>query len=594
MDKKRYCIGIKDINESQNSIYVKMNEEFNKKQGYGFLSFTKEEGQEKKEIFYENGGWIGNNKEEELSSEAYPIRFRALVADEGNYSVKVKLIGSSASSQKTNIYSGRRNLVRRDITLEIGEEFTTTFHVHVGAYIPVMGKPAQKDLSIYVSVFGQGAELREIVIEKAQVPTLFIGGDSIVADYLGFCPYNPLLNGGAWGQYLLQYVKNIAIDNQAHGGMTTNCFRDDGHWDIIQKRMKPGDIFMFQFGHNDQKRRNLAPFGDYSTNLRWYIQQVRKLGGYPIIVTSLSRIPNKNQQGYYDLLEDYAMACKRVGREWDVPVIDLHKFSFDLFCNMDKDRIKGYFNDAAHTNDYGAMLVADFIGKEIEKQKIEPLASYLVKDVSPLWTPDESLRPMTQISPIEKPELPILSTKMIELPYVDCRHIQENAKLKEAMSKNLLDPCLKFFHPFMEMPRGQFLYVFFKAYKVKKYSSYKGKYCDIYRYEFDANNVQAAIDEKLIDEMTTMNDRFRPDEGITGIELVSFIIRALHQPGDREYNLLECEQQGRSLGLLWEGYERNKKVTRVECISALVDMMNLSSEEVEGLGVKRKIEDILK
>lgn len=110
---------------------------------------------------------------------------------------------------------------------------------------------------------------------------------------------------------------------------------------------------------------------------------------------------------------------------------------------------------------------------------------------------------------------PFLPTDLTELPYADCRQIRQLDILKEAMVKGLLDPCLKFFHPFDEMPRGQFLYVFFKAVKAPKQRPYQGRYCDIYRYEFDASAVQAALDAGLVDESTTMNDRFRPDDGLT-------------------------------------------------------------------------------
>jgi hypothetical protein len=159
------------------------------------------------------------------------------------------------------------------------------------------------------------------------------------------------------------------------------------------------------------------------------------------------------------------------------------------------------------------------------------------------------------------------------LPYVDCKGIPQYLGLKEAMAKGLLDPCLKFFHPMDEIPRGQFLYMFFKAAKAPEKRPYQGKYCDIYKYEWDASFVQAAIDAELIDEETTRNERFRPDEGLTCEELVSIIVRYLHKPGDRNYSLSECEQQAKILGLLWQGYERQQKVNRADCTVALVGMM---------------------
>jgi len=118
--------------------------------------------------------------------------------------------------------------------------------------------------------------------------------------------------------------------------------------------------------------------------------------------------------------------------------------------------------------------------------------------------------------------------------------------------------------------------------------SYEGRYCDIYRYEWDASNVQAALDAKLIDETTTPNDRFRPDDGLTGGELLSFIIRSLHRLNDRDYNIAECEGQAKSLGLIWEGYGRDVKVNRADCTVALVHMLNITPAQIAGLPVKSK------
>jgi lysophospholipase L1-like esterase len=590
-----------ESNTETDAIPVSAKDLYNSSTGYGFLPLTSHS-DNTADKFIECGGWLPGKQPNitgratalsdsvfgvELRQKDWPLRFRASVPEEGVYAVTIKINGGNEGLAKLNIYSGRRNMVRRDVNIAPGEVFTYRYFVHICDYIPIMGQPPRSDLSIYIAILGETTRLSAVTIEKSEAPTLFIGGDSIVADYAANYPYNPIINGGAWGQYLMQYLNGIAVDNQAHGGMTTNCFRDDGHWDIISKRIRPGDIFMFQFGHNDQKRRNLAAFSGYSANLRWYVHQVRSMGAIPVIVTSLSRIPSKDEYGYYDLLEDHAEACRRVGREWKVPIIDLHQHSFEVWCQMGNETLKGYFNDAAHTNDYGAVLMAEFIAKEIKRQQIESLCHHMNDYFPAPWIPDESLRPAAELSPTEKPERPILPTDLPDLPYIDCLHIRQLSGLKEAMAKGLLDPCLKFYHPFEEMPRGQFLFLFFKAAKSPQKRLYQGRFCDIYRYEWDASNVQAALDAELIDETTTPNDRFRPDDGLTGGEFLSFIIRNLHELGDRDYNLAECEQQAKSLGIIWEGYERNKKVNRADCTVALVHMMNITEAQIKGLPHKR-------
>lgn len=524
----------------------------------------------------------------QLPGSGVPLRFRIAVPEKGVYAVSVTIRGGKEGLRGLNLYSNRRNLVKRDITADPGSTFTYRYYVHVCEYIPVVGEPMKLDSSIYVSVLGENARLSAISVQKSQAPTLFIAGDSLVGDYDAVFPYNPLINGGSWGQNILQYFDGLAVCNQAHGGMTTSCFRDDGHWEIVARNIQPGDIFMMQFGHNDQKRRNLKAFGQYAANLRWYIKQVRDRGAYPIIVTSMSRIPSRDGDGYYDLLEEYAASCLRVGQECHVPVIDLHAFSFQLLCGMGADACKDYFNDTTHTNDYGALVMVQFLADEIGKRRIEPLAACRNNFHGEPWIPDQSLRPAGAVSAAEKEERPILSTDLPRLPYADCRHIRQLDELKEAMVKGLLDPCIKYYHPFDEMPRGQFLYLFFKAAACPEKRPYQGRYCDIYRYEFDSQNVQAALDGGLIDESTTPDDRFRPDDALTGGELVSFMVRSLHKPGEREISLYECERQARSLGLLWEGYGRNAWVNRLDCTVALVHMMNLGQDEAEAL--ERRVE----
>ena len=197
------------------------------------------------------------------------------------------------------------------------------------------------------------------------------------------------------------------------------------------------------------------------------------------------------------------------------------------------------------------------------------------------WEPDVSLYPKEEM-PGEhssrlaelKEERPVLPTDLPELPYADCLGIPQEQDLKKAMAGGLLDPCILFFHPFDEMPRGQFLYMFFKAVKVPAGRSYQGRYCDIYKYEFDAGNVQAAWDAGLIDEKTTPDDRFRPDDGLTCGELVSFMVRSLQPETERNMEIEACEEMAAGLGLLWDGYCRESKVNRADCTAALVRLMD--------------------
>ena len=68
---------------------------------------------------------------------------------------------------------------------------------------------------------------------------------------------------------------STAIDNQAHSGLTTETFRNEGHYDIVKKDIRPGHFCLFQFGHNDQKLAHLQAQTGYKENLMNYVNEIR-------------------------------------------------------------------------------------------------------------------------------------------------------------------------------------------------------------------------------------------------------------------------------------------------------------------------------
>jgi hypothetical protein len=317
--------------------------------------------------------------------------------------------------------------------------------------------------------------------------------------------------------------------------MTSNCFRDDGHYDIARKMMKKGDFFIIQFGHNDQKRRNLQPFGGYSDNLEKYVEEVRKLGAFPVICSPISRVPAKENGEYYSLLAPYRDACERVANKLNVPFVDLHDYTFDKWIEFGNSA-KDFFipGDITHTNEYGALLVGDFFAKEITKQSDD---SFFDKKII-----EDSKAPVTDIAseekalPKEKPGFDIFG---IEPPYVDIKGISEYKDIKKAFKYCLLDPCVMYAHPYAVMPRAQLLMVMFKTFRMAGKRPYCGEFADISKYDWDAGYIQALVDEDMIDEKTIGHDKesgkklFRPDDSLTYAEFMSFIVRFLEKDKEK-------------------------------------------------------------
>jgi len=558
---------------------------YSKETGFGFADQYNIEGSTNSERSLYSGGWNLRASARDqwddslcttpygvaIKKERFALIFRADVPEEGSYKVTVKCTAGAEGISNMAIYTSRRNLIQRDIQVAPGATYTRTFMTYVAPYIPAMSSIPSTAKSIYISATGVNATFSEITIEKVETPVLFIAGDSTLTDQNAMFPYYPFGSCAGWAQVMAQYFDTIPVCNQAHGGLTTNCFKDDGHWDIVKDRLKEGDIFIIQFGHNDQKRRNLAAFGGYINNLRWYIKEVKQRGATPIIVSPISRVPFEDYGEYRSVLEPHALACQMAAKEANVPFIDLHSLTFDFLCSVGLDKAHDYFmpGDITHTNDFGANKFASFVVNEIKARNIVPLAELLNNNVPAEFNTDSD----THTLPVEPPAPGMFD---IDLPYVDIKGVPQFDGLVNAFRRGLLDPCVMHLHPTEMIPRGQFLMVYFKALRIAGKRPYLGRFCDLSRYEWDSSYAQTCVDENLIDETTVPNDHFRPDDALTQGEFASFLIRGI-QPtaADRNLSMEECFAQAKAKKLLPENCAPDAIITRADCYAILAYLMEL-------------------
>src|SRR5262249_29092040 len=78
------------------------------------------------------------------------------------------------------------------------------------------------------------------------LPTLFVAGDSTAARGAGEAQQG-------WAVPFADYFDpaKINIANRARGGRSSRTFITEGLWDHLVAELKPGDIVLIQFGHND-------------------------------------------------------------------------------------------------------------------------------------------------------------------------------------------------------------------------------------------------------------------------------------------------------------------------------------------------------
>lgn len=314
----------------------------------------------------------GELREEDLAGRSVPLLFKA-DAEPGQYRITVTL-SAAGSPGEVLLFTGRRRLCWRG-ALKADGEIKAAALCSVSPIIASGGGDAalsdlgrMEDTSIDIAVVG-GA-MAEVVIEPWSGRSLWIMGDSTVTDQPAYIPYAPGTSYAGWGQMLPAFLgEQYCVINHAHSGLSTETFRERGHYALIRERLRPGDLVLIQFGHNDQKRKHLAADGGYTENLDRYIRELRELGAVPVLVTSLARNTWKSPSEYNDLLAPYAAAMKKLGRAMDVPVLDLHGRMKEAVCRAGMEAARLWYCpcDFSHTNDFGAYMAAGFVAEELAR-----------------------------------------------------------------------------------------------------------------------------------------------------------------------------------------------------------------------------------
>ena len=270
------------------------------------------------------------------------------------------------------IFAGRKQLLFCG-SRKAGEKVEGECYVHLSEIIPRFHEePARTEAIGFAVACGKLDSLGEISANALKlrndtgIPVVWLAGDSTVTDQPAQVPYQPGGCYSSWGQDLSCFLGgSAAVDNVARSGLTTETFREEGHYAIVQKYIRPGDFCLFQFGHNDQKLAHLQAQTGYRENLLRFIDEIRGKNAIPVLVTPLSRNTWREDASYNDLLAEHAEAVIGLGELTGVPVLDLHRFSMDLIRQKGKEASRVYFHpgDMTHTNEYGSWLFASFIAK---------------------------------------------------------------------------------------------------------------------------------------------------------------------------------------------------------------------------------------
>lgn len=329
----------------------------------------------------------------------------SVAAEEGNHRVTVTF-GDPRRSGVTTVKAESRRLMADAVRTRAGATMTRSFIVNIrnarlapppanapgGVTVQLKSREQHSltwDDKLTLEFLGTPA-VTSITIAPADVPTIYLTGDSTVTDQRA----EP---AASWGQMLPAFLaSDIAVANHAESGETMKSFIAELRLDKALSRMRQGDWLLIQFGHNDQKRQWPQTYADprftYPAYLKAFIAEARARGATPVLVTSPDR-RNFDKDGRIEsTLADYVAAMKRVAAEERVPLIDLNAASIAIYEALGPDRAPLAFNDGGadktHHNNYGAWLLARAVA-----EGMRTAAPDLARHLAPGLAPFDPARP---------------------------------------------------------------------------------------------------------------------------------------------------------------------------------------------------------
>lgn len=346
-----------------------------------------------------------------------PLYFSVKVPQDGNYRVTV-ILGDRKAETTTTVKAELRRLMLKRIHTAKGKFTTVSFLVNVRTPAITGGevvrlKDREKTLEAWAWDDKLTLEFTDVKpavcgleIEKDdKVPTIYIAGDSTSTDQ----PREPF---NSWGQMLPSFFKpEVAIANHGESGESLRGFINEKRLDKVMSLIHRGDWLLIQMGHNDQKEKGegLGAFTSYKADLKLFVSSAREHGATPVLITSVNRLTFGLDGKITDSLGDYPEAVRQVGREENVPVIDLNVMSAQFYEALGPQNAQKAFagKDITHHNNYGSYETARCIVQGIKDNGLQ-IAKYLFP--IPEFNPSKP-------DPIELFDVPSEPAATLQTPY---------------------------------------------------------------------------------------------------------------------------------------------------------------------------------
>jgi lysophospholipase L1-like esterase len=347
-------------------------------------------------------GFEGDAPAVETSSIGGAPFFFSFDAPEGNYKITVTLGADEPSD--TTVKAELRRLMVETAAAPAGGSTTKTFIVNVrtpalptGGVIQLKAPRESEqeardwDSRITLEFDGTHPSVRRITVDRVDVPTIYLLGDSTVCDQMGE-PY------ASWGQMLPVFFKpTIAVANHAESGETVAASNARHRFDKILSLIKPGDVFIVQFGHNDMKEKAKDPDAPmkYKQGLTAWANEIKAKGAIPVIVTPMNRHTFVDGR-VVNSLEEYPQLAREAAAETGAALIDLNAESKTLYEAFGEKGSLHLFEhnadytqmDGTHHSPFGAYELAKLIVQGLIDGKL-PVAQQVVDG----WKPFDPAHP---------------------------------------------------------------------------------------------------------------------------------------------------------------------------------------------------------
>ncbi len=233
-----------------------------------------------------------------------------------------------------------------------------------------------------------------------KLPTLFLVGDSTVRN-----GHADGANGQwGWGEPLVEFfdTSKINVDNRAIGGRSSRSYIMEDEWAETLAFVKPGDVILFQWGHNDdgplddpaRARGTLHGIGEetkdvdnpilkihetvhtYGWYLRKYVADTKAKGAIPIICSPIPRKAWKDGKVVRNAA-NYGGWARQVAEQEHVGFIDLNEMIARRYDALGETAVEPLFGDPhTHTSRAGAELNAECVVAGLKALSRDPVGGY--------------------------------------------------------------------------------------------------------------------------------------------------------------------------------------------------------------------------